>query len=240
MNINDDLLKLEGALALGFTTSISNQTANFTLSSAQTDKVSVVKIIQTTPGISCLSIVAPSSTSTGKILKIINDITSTASIDLTFISHTLRPGSFVDLIWAGANWIKEQSTNVFARISPIGSAVAGSEITLGELSFRYNANAVTGNLEIRSSTASTVSVQWQGLEQYPQTPTAAISAPIGGSATGILTANANTGVYTALGAMGLGYNERLEYYITTQNNCYTVELRCFNNGQLFIKVEKFI
>jgi hypothetical protein len=124
------------------------------------------------------------------------------------------------------------NTNQLAITSPITNAQIGTEITLGELSFRYNSNASNGNLEIKSSSGVAVPFRCYAGEKYVAIGNSVsqlftnASAPISGG--GYLTVNAN----------GLDVDAILSYRIITSTNVYNVDLSNFAGTNIHMQVSK--
>lgn len=115
-----------------------------------------------------------------------------------------------------------------SRSAPLASAQAGTEITLGELSFRYNSNANNGNLEVRSSSASTVALRAAREERYEAATARNTQNNIS------VTAPANTGAYTTINGGNANPNEILIYQIWTAERMYNVRIANFQGSNINI------
>lgn len=115
-----------------------------------------------------------------------------------------------------------------SRSAPLASAQAGTEITLGELSFRYNSNVNNGNLEVRSSSGSTVALRAAREERYEAATARNTQHNIS------VTAPANTGSYTTINAGNANPNEILIYQIWTAERMYNVRIANFQGSRINI------
>lgn len=115
-----------------------------------------------------------------------------------------------------------------SRSAPLASAQAGTEITLGELSFRYNSNVNNGNLGVRSSSGSTVALRAAREERFEAASARSTSSNIS------VTANANTGSYITINAGNANPNEILIYQIWTAERMYNVRIANFQGSRINI------
>ncbi len=126
------------------------------------------------------------------------------------------------------------TANVGKKRATLATAQVNTRVDLSELSFRYNSNATTGNLEIRSTSTTAVPFTGYSYERY-----SGAGGPSENSATyHTATALADTGTFLTLNALGLDNNGQLYYTIRTATNVYRVELNNFNDQFVNIKVEK--
>lgn len=100
-------LHVKGTFTTESSTAAANQVANFTISTAQVDVASVIVFNQTTAGISITSIGSPTSTTTGRFLRIHNIGTASFS----YLGDAINPNTFLDLHWNGGTWAKETSNS---------------------------------------------------------------------------------------------------------------------------------
>jgi hypothetical protein len=124
--------------------------------------------------------------------------------------------------------------NRIAKTSPMGSAIAGTTVSLGELSFRYSSTASTGNLDIQSSSATAVAVRTYGEEFFPAVATTRNMTYLAG------TAPATGTTWLNLPVGGLGVDEMLNYEIFTATNVYRVRLYSFAASNVHLIVEKAV
>jgi hypothetical protein len=119
-----------------------------------------------------------------------------------------------------------------ARTSPVATAQAGTTVTLGELRFRYSSNAINGNLDVQSASASAVQIRSFNEEIFP--------APIVGRNLSWFSgsAPASGATWQTLSAGGLGGSEFLNYEITTNTNVYRVRLYAFEANTVHLIAEK--
>ncbi|MDC0949072.1 hypothetical protein OAS86_07005 [Gammaproteobacteria bacterium] len=119
--------------------------------------------------------------------------------------------------------IEPVSRQYAMTVADLSSALVDSELILGNLDFRHNANGSGDNLAIRSTAARTV--QYTGYEIYPNAP--------GNGFYRSITLNLAAGTWTELSAGTLGVNEALRYTIFDANgDYYVIELR-HNNSKIF-------
>jgi hypothetical protein len=110
------------------------------------------------------------------------------------------------------------------------AGIAQSEITLDELVFRYNANAIGGNLEVKNSGATSSIIIWTGTKKQ---------GAIVGATAGTPVLNGVTGAFTPLLNGNLGVNEFQTYEITSASaNQYLVKLANFGTTMSSIYVQK--
>jgi hypothetical protein len=116
---------------------------------------------------------------------------------------------------------------------PYATAQIGTQVTVGEFQFRYNQNALNGNLELRSSTSGNVSFHSYAYEQFPATP-----APSGHVHQAAIIANAVAGTFQTVPAGGLGTREILTYEIKTSLGVYHVKLYDYNSTSVELIAER--
>jgi hypothetical protein len=129
-----------------------------------------------------------------------------------------------------------QSPKVFSTVSAIdgSTTITNSTLVVGEIELRYNSNTTTpGNLEFRSSNASTLDASISRHEEY--------NSNASGYASGQYTLHNNAGTYTAISAGGCDNNELLLYTIVTANGgFYRITVANRNNFSIFIIAEKIL
>jgi hypothetical protein len=152
---------------------------------------------------------------------------------------TIEPYGWLILQSDGTNWrMISGSSPVLKSLSAnslYATAIANTTLTLGELTFRYSANATNGNLEVRSSTAATVPVSFY----VDRENVGFLGAYANTTSRGNVTAAINTGAFTVLNAGNIGDEQIASYRIMTGNNIYLVSIANFQS-KITISVEKKI
>ena len=139
--------------------------------------------------------------------------------------------------WNGSQYISSvnptNSSNTISATSAFTNAIVNTSINIGEFVFRYSQNSAGGNLQIISSSNTTIAYIWMGEEYYNGLGSSRNLFTGNGNSNGFSTAN-----YQTLAAGGLGNSEILFYNIVTNTNVYNVKLYSFNSSTVHITVTK--
>lgn len=133
-------------------------------------------------------------------------------------------------VFDGSGWVCGSSSwsgigESAGRGSPLASAMENTEITIGELTFRYNRNSANGDLEVRSASESQVALRASREGRYP-------SAGPNVRPVQSINAQPNTGSFTEIYAGGANPNELLLYEIWTENQIYLVQIGNFQSQRI--------